>query len=158
MWITNKSDYLIVDSRPWVISLILGGVIFGLLAWSAVSLFQGDIITALMPLPIVVFMALFVWAFVRRNQLILHAANQTVTHRRRTLLRYSTVTYDLAHLSHADVADSHMSDGAPTHRMMFHITDGMDAGAHPFTVAYTSGYGAKHGANAVNRWLAARRS
>ncbi len=151
-------EQLIVENNPLLITILLSvmGLVFvgsgvGILA-------SGDIGFGLLWLGFTIpFFGLFFVLFVRRNQLILDATAGTVTHRRKSLIKYTEVVHELAHLGEAIVEPSHSGGNGPTHRMSLVLTGGMDKGTHPFTLAYTSGGGARRGADAVNRWLAARR-
>ena len=157
MKITNTPDLLVIDKRPWIIGLLLIGVIFGLLTSSVLSLLSGSVWGTLAPLPVVAFVGFFFWAFVRRSQLLLNAVDRTATLRNRTMSNYTEVVHDLDHLSGAILETSGGSDG-DVYRMTLQIKAGMDEGLHPFTESYSSGPNANKAVEAVNTWLARLRA
>jgi len=157
MKISHTPDLLIIDNTPWLFGIILMAAVFGAIVSGLFLLVTGDGITALWHVPLVAFLMIFVWAFVRRNQLLLDARARTVTHRRRTIFSHTEVIHDLSHLAETFVEESRGKNG-PTYRMTLRLGAGMDRGDHPFTMAYTSGPGARRASNAVNDWLRDRRS
>ncbi|MFK7836027.1 MAG: hypothetical protein AB8B60_07395 [Sulfitobacter sp.] len=92
--------------------------------------------------------------FIRRTQLILDAPRNLVELRRRSWIKYYTMTWELSYLDHAIVETSNSGD-TPTHRAALVISGGMDAGTHPITLVYSSGRGARRAESAINTWLAA---
>jgi len=99
------------------------------------------------------FFGVFVALFVRRNQLVLNRQTGELLHRRRTIFGHTERRFELAALAMAEVEHSR-SDGKQTRRMVYVVTEGPDAGTHPFTMAYSSGDNARRAADAVNSWLA----
>lgn len=152
----NTPDLLIIDNAPWLLSFLLAGSILMPVGFAINALFSGDIQTGLRVLVIGGgFGALFFAAFVSRDQLVLDRRDNRVEMRRRTLFRQTSIRHDLRYLRRAIVQTSR-SDNSDTHRMTLELDGGMDPGLHPFTTAYTSGKGARRGADAVNAWLAAQ--
>ncbi len=150
---------LILENRPVLITVLLSVMALVFVGSGAGIMASGEVWFGLFWLGFTIpFFGLFFVLFVRRNQLILDAEAGTVTHRRKSLLNYTEVVHDLADLGEAIVETSHSGEGGATHRMSLVLTGGMDAGTHPFTLAYTSGRGARRGADAVNRWLDAHRA
>ena len=151
----NTPDLLIIDNTPWLVGILLAGMILMPVGFGINALFSGDIQTGLLVLILGGgFGALFFAVFVRRNQLVLDRRDNRVEMRRRTLFRQTSIRHDLRHLRRAIVQTSR-SDNSDTHRMTLELDGGMDPGLHPFTSVYTSGKGARRGADAVNAWLTA---
>ena len=92
--------------------------------------------------------------FVRRTQLILDAGRDLIELRRRGWINHTVMTWELKDLDRAVVQTSR-GGKTDTHRAALVISGGMDAGTHPVTLVYSGGRGAKHAADAVNRWHAA---
>ncbi|WP_281981018.1 hypothetical protein [Thalassorhabdomicrobium marinisediminis] len=153
--VSQTPELLILENQPWLIAVILGGMSLGFVALGVGVMASGDVVAGLVVILIVgAFFGLFLWAFVRRNQLILDRTAGTLTHRRRTLRGYRETVHELAHLQEA-VIQSSSGSGSNTHRMAYVLGGGMDVGTHPFTEVYTSGRGAQTAVQAVNGWLAA---
>lgn len=151
-------EQLIVENNPLLVTVLLIVMAAVFVAAGLIALLAGEVVFGLIWLGFTIpFFGLFFVLFVRRNQLILDAGAGTVTHRRKSLLKYTEVIHELDHLDRAIVESSHSSEGGSTHRMSLVLSGGMDKGLHPFTLAYTSGSGARRGADAVNRWLEALR-
>lgn len=153
MKITQTPDVLIIENRPWIIGTIFGLLMFATLAMAVFMAVDGNIWAALGCLAGAAFVLLFIWAFVRRNQLILDRPAGTVTHSRRTVFRYTRRTYNLSDLARASVQSSTTDKGNSVHRMALHFTGGMDEGVHPFVDAFVSGGGSHRSTDAVNDWL-----
>ncbi len=91
--------------------------------------------------------------FIRRTQLILDRTRNLVELRRRSWIKYYTMSWQLNFLDRAIIQTSRSGD-TDTHRAALVITGGMDAGTHPITLVYSSGSGARRAASAINDWLA----
>lgn len=100
--------------------------------------------------------------FVERLQVILDAAAQTATIRRRTMLGHRETTLPLVELVRA-TTESTTSSGKSRQRLFrptLVLDDGTGAGEilHPITEVFSSGTGAARLVAAINDWLAASRS
>lgn len=152
--VRNTPEQLILRSVPWVLGIIFAGAILGMTAAALNGLLEGDYTFALMMMLFgPVFMGLFFALFIRRDDLILDRSRDLLELRHATVLGRHKVQHKLQHLSKAMVQTSN-SDNAKTHRVALVLESGMDAGVHPVTEVYTSGYGATRAVDAINAWLA----
>ncbi|ROT99383.1 hypothetical protein [Histidinibacterium lentulum] len=157
MKIERTPDLLVIDNRPIFIAALLSIMLLAFMAGGIRMLMeglwgQGLLFVLGMPLFFGVFFALFV----RRNQLVLNRQTGELLHRRRTIFGHTETRFELAALAGAEVQYSR-SDGKQTRRMAYVLSEGPDAGTHPFTTAYSSGNNAQRAADAVNAWLAEAR-
>lgn len=155
MKVERSPGLLVIDHRPVFVAAVLSIMLLAFVGAGLTMLFDGVIGQALLflfgaPLFIGIFFALFV----RRNQLILNRQTGEVLHRRRTLYSHTEQRFDLSMFEGAEVERNPSSDGKPTFRMAYVLSDGPDAGTHPFTMPYSNGNGAQRAADAVNEWLA----
>ena len=104
-------------------------------------------------LGIPLFLSLFIFAFVRRDDLILDRSRNLLELRHSTFRGRTKVQHKLEHLERAIVQSSRSSKGGTTHRIALILDGGMDEGTHPVTPVYVSGNGAKRGVDAINAWL-----
>ena len=143
----NTPARLIVEDRPILITVLLSiffictlaGAIFALIAreWMVAGFFT--FFTA--------FVALFIYVFVRRVQVIFDRINRTITFRARNLMGYTQVIYPLDELSHA------IKEGYETARCVLIFDKGMSEGQHPVTEYSTSGPAPQRLTDAINAWL-----
>lgn len=151
----NTPELLIIDSKPWLVGIILAAMVLVAVAIGLGMMMSGEVLTGILVAVLGgAFTGLFFAIFVRRNQLVLDRRDNRLEMRRRTLFRHTRVRHDLHHLRRA-IVETSRGDKQDTHRMTLELDGGMDAGLHPFTAVYTSGRGARRGADAVNGWLAA---
>lgn len=153
----NIPEQLIIENRPWVISvaLIAGGLLF---LGIGLSIFLSGEMWGLffMAASLIPFGLLF--AFARRTQVLFLKTDGTLVFRRRTLIGSSSITHRLDEVSNAIVETSHSSNGGPTHRVALVFNSGQSAGTHPLTLAYDN-FGKHHEtAHEINAWLAQARS
>ena len=148
----NTPQQLIVENNPVWLAVILGvsTLIFVGVGLSKLSqdLWTGAAIIG----AALVMGAIFNLAFVRRSQFIFDRPGNLVEMRRKSLVRYTKRSWELAHLERA-IVQSSRSDDTTTYRAALVFTDGMDAGTHPITLVYSSGRGASRAAEAINNWL-----
>lgn len=158
MKITSTHDLLVIDTRPWVSTVVLSGCFFGFLAWMVALIYGGKYLPASGVAVLIALTLWFMWAYVRRNQLVLNGVDQTMIHRRRTLFSYRQVSYNLSDLSEAFVEPQPSGEKGPPHfRMVLRIIGGMDAGDLAFIDAYLANTNAERATTAVNDWLVAYR-
>ncbi len=146
----DTADLLILDDRPLVVAGVLLVALLVMIGIGIAQIAAGEVLVGL---AFAVLGGGFAFGgmlvFVRRNQLVLDRAGGQVLMRRRTFLRYSEQRFALEQLERAVVQTSRSGD-TDTHRMALVI----GGAVHPFTAVYTSGRGARRGADAVNDWLA----
>lgn len=149
---TNTPELLIVEDRPWLLGVMLGGFILLFVAIGLSMLSSGEMAGWFVLLfgggmGVVAFMA-----FVRRVQAVFHRSEGWVEIRRANVLRRQTVRHELHEVSRAVVQELSGKDG-PTRRVALIFDDGPSAGTHPLRLAYTN-YGNPQGvADAINAWL-----
>ncbi len=149
----NTPDQLIIAHTPWLIGFFL--IIF-ILIFVAVGLFTmsetliGGLFFALMGGGIG--FAAFA-AFVRRIQLVLDRPSDTITIRTRSLFGFKEVQHALSSLSHAVLESTTSSKGNTLYRPTLILDQGMSAGPHPLTNAYTNATGPGLVVDAINTWL-----
>jgi len=147
----NIPEQLIIENRPWVISLALiatGLIFIGI----GLSIFLSGELMGLffMVMGLVPFGLLF--AFARRTQALFLGPEGKLIIRRRTLLGGSTIEHRLDEVGKAIVQSSTGDNGA-TYRVALIFPEGQSAGTHPLTLAYDN-YGDHHGmADTINAWL-----
>lgn len=153
--VRNTPEQLIIRNAPWVIGIVLA---LGILALSAASLYgiaQRDYkFAAIMFACGPIFVGLFFAIFVRRDDLVLDRSRDLIELRHATVRGRHKVRHDLRNLEQAVIQTHDSGKGVPTHRVAIVLNGGMDAGTHPITPVYTSGYAAERAANAINAWLA----
>ena len=151
--VCNTPEQLILRSVPWVLGIIFAGAILGMSAVGMNGLFTGDLkLAVIMFLCGPVFMGLFFAVFIRRDDLILDRSRNLLELRHATVLGRRKIRHELKHLSRAMVQTSN-TDNGKTRRVALELEGGMDAGVHPVTEVYTSGYGATRAVDAINDWL-----
>jgi hypothetical protein len=156
--VRNTKDQLILTSVPWIIAIVFLCALLGMLAFGISGLFDGDWLKAmggLIGFP--AFLALFIVAFVRRDDLILDRTRNLVELRHSTFLGRTRVKHTLGDLGKAELQSS-SSDGDTTYRIALVLETGMDQGTHPVTPVYSNDKGAQRGVAAINAWLAAHKS
>lgn len=157
MKIERSADVLVIDNRPVAVAVILSLMLLVFMGAGLAMMFDGMIwrgVLFLLGAP--AFFGIFFAVFVRRNQLILNRQTGEVLHRRRTIYNYTERRFELSAFAEAEV-ERGRSDGQTTYRMVYILSEGPDAGRHPFTMSYSSGSGAQRAADAVNDWLAEAR-
>ncbi|WP_415401576.1 hypothetical protein [Tateyamaria sp. SN3-11] len=144
--VRNLPSQLILAHAPWVLG---GGLIVCIVACAAAGLAltaQGELVgLGTVALGAGVPIGIFALA-IKRDQVILDAATQTVTVQRRTLLSYHQMTYPLDTLRRAEVET--FSDTARA-TLTFHDT----TPPYPLVEAYNSGNGPAQAADTINVWL-----
>ena len=98
----NSSDLLILDETPWLIGLILAGVIVIATICVAILPFRGYP-EGLIGLPFLIIGTILFKGFVRRDQAVFDRSAGTVTLRHRTLTSYASETIPLDTVEHAEV-------------------------------------------------------
>lgn len=153
---TNSPDLLIIEDRPLFIAIAL---ILFTLAFSGAGLFmiaEGEWWGLFFMLFGGGMGVLFFGIFVRRVQVVFHRPEGYVEVRRRNVFGARKVRHDLTEIARAELQTSRSSDGPDTHRVALVIENGQSAGAHPITVAYSSGSGHQRCKEAINDWLSGR--
>ena len=148
----NLPEQLIIENRPWVVSLAL---VAGWLLFFGIGLsifLSGDLMGLIFMVASVV-PVILLYFFARRTQVLFLGPQGTLTIRRKTLLGSSTVEHRLHEVDRAIVQTSTSSDGGATYRVALVFPDGQSAGTHPLTLAYTN-FGDHHAmADTINAWL-----
>lgn len=140
-------DQLIVEDRPLLITVVLSTLFLGTLAGAISALSAGEIAVAFFFACFTAFVGLFIFVFVRRVQLIFDRPQNTVTFRKRSLLRHRETVRALDELSHA------ITEGFDTKRSVLVFATGMSEGHHPVTDYSTSGPRPKRITDTINAWL-----
>ncbi|MGB5559221.1 MAG: hypothetical protein WBN04_14565 [Paracoccaceae bacterium] len=153
----NDPDLLIVEERPWVLGVILGGGALVLFWVGMVRLIALEL-AGFAYIAMGLFLLLFLYLFVRRVQVVFHRPEGWVEIRQRTLTRYDRIRHDLAEIERAMVQTSNSGDGGPTHRVALVIPEGQSKGKHPLTSYYAGGSGADSATKAINGWLDSART
>lgn len=154
MKVERTPELLVIDNRPVFVAVMLSIMLLAFVGAGISTIVAGEILQGLLfVLGVPLFIGVFFALFVRRNQLILNRQTGEVLHRRRTLYSHTERRFDLSVFKGAEVERNPSSDGKSTYRMVYILSDGPEAGTHPFTVPYSSGNGAQRAANAVNDWL-----
>lgn len=154
---TDTPELLIVDDKPIILGialtvfiLIFAGIGLGLMFsgewWGLVFLVVGG------GLGLGAF-----WAFVRRVQVVFHRPDGYVEFRRRNIFSGSTLRFELAEISRAEIEESRSNEGGATWRVVLVIDEGQNVGRYPITLAYSNGGGHHRAADAINDWLSAGR-
>ena len=148
----NLPQQLIVEDRPWLVSLLLVGIALVFAGAALATLSSGEPIIAFF-LGLGAFMGvLALFLFTRRVQIIFDRPSDSVTIRRRSMRGTTEVKHKLSNLGEA-VVETMSGDGADTYRVSLVLTDGMSAGRHPVTGYYVSGKSAPRLAQEINAWL-----
>lgn len=153
--VRNTPDQLILRSVPWVVAVMLSVMMLAVIAFGLNALFEGnmtDTFWGLFAIPL--FMSIFLFAFVRRDDLILDRSRNLLELRHSTFRGRTKIQHKLEHLGRAKLQSSRTSKGGTTYRIALELDGGMDAGTHPVTPVYAGGNGAKRGVDAINAWLA----
>ena len=143
----NTPNQLIVEDRPFLITLLLGFILFASSAGALDAFSYGEFGVGLMLLFTTAFVGLCIFLFVRRVQLIFDRKKNTLTFRSRNLARYQEIVHKLDELSHA------VTRGGDTQRSVLIFNKGMSKGEHPVTKYSTSGPAPKRITDAINAWL-----
>lgn len=148
----NLPEQLIIENRPWVISLALvaGWALFFAIGLSIFLSGQpmGLIFMAASVIPLIL-----IYFFARRTQVLFLRPEGQLIIRRKTLLGSSQVVHELNEVDHAIVQQSSTKDGGATYRVALVFPEGQSAGTHPLTLAY-SNFSDHHGmADTINAWL-----
>ena len=143
----NTPARLIIEDRPMLISIMLGLFFLGTLTGALFSWAAGEMFVALFFTAFTAFIALFIFVFVRRVQVIFDRLTDTITFRARNFRNYSETVYPLHELSHAE------KHGYDTARCVLIFDKGMSAGEHPLTAYSTSGPAPQRVTDAINAWL-----
>ena len=143
----NTQHRLIVEDRPLLISIMLGLFFFGTLIAALVSWAAGEIAVGIFFSVFTAFIALFIFVFVRRVQVIFDRLANTITFRARNFRNYTETVFPLDEMSHAE------KHGYDTARCVLIFHKGMSAGEHPLTAYSTSGAAPQRVTDAINAWL-----
>ena len=152
--VENTTDRLVLKSVPWIIAIMLSGMLLAVIAFGLSALFAGNMTDAfwgLLAIPL--FLSIFLFIFVRRDDLILDRSRNLLELRHSTFRGRTRVQHKLEHLERAMIQSSQSDSGGKTYRIALVLNGGMDAGTHPVTAVYASGNGAKRGADAINNWI-----
>ncbi|SFR59006.1 hypothetical protein [Litoreibacter janthinus] len=151
----NIPEQLVIENRPWVISLALvaGGLLF---IGIGLSIFLSGELMGLvfMGLGLIPFGMLF--AFARRTQVLFLGPEGKVIIRRRSLLGGSTIEHRIDEVSEA-IVQSSTGDKGTTYRVALSFPHGQSAGIHPLTLVYDNFSDHRGMANIINSWLTAHR-
>jgi len=151
--IQNTPTRLVVQERPWLVSLIVCLVILAMTSEGIALLYQGDFVVSFYILLFALVVALLILFLVaRRVQVILDTVSNQMIIRRKPMTQFTSFTHDFNDLSHAYVETQGDSDG-DTHRPVFVLVGGISAGEHHMTIYTQSGLGPEHIVTAVNDWL-----
>ncbi|SHE97252.1 hypothetical protein SAMN05444273_103311 [Litoreibacter ascidiaceicola] len=148
----NLPEQLIVENRPWVVSLALVGgwlLFFGIgLSILLSGQAMGLIFMAASFIPVVL-----LYFFARRTQALFLRSEGKLVIRRKTLLGGSVVEHQLHEVQNAIVQASHTKKGGTTYRVALVFPEGQSAGIHPLVFAYDN-FSDHHGiADTINQWL-----
>ncbi len=143
----NTSARLIVEDRPLLISIMLGALFLGTASGAFFALLAREWMVAAFFTFFTAFVALFLYVFVRRVQVIFDRLNNTITFRSRNFGGYTEVVHSLGDLSHA------IKEGYDTARCVLVFDKGMSEGHHPVTEYSTSGPAPQRITDAINAWL-----
>ncbi|MFK7751507.1 MAG: hypothetical protein AB8B51_03060 [Sedimentitalea sp.] len=151
----NTPEQLILDVTPWLwgIGLVVFTLIFAVVSF--VVLMEGDVAIALVSLTGCAMGALAFAVFVRRAQIILDRTADTLVIRRRSVFGYSAVEHPLSALTHAELDTTPGNQGRRMSRPVLVLGDGMSAGHHPITQAYTNSPQPGRMVDIINDWLKA---
>ena len=149
---TKTAELLVIDDRPWLFGIMLGGGAMMFVFAGLKELVQGGIGGIFFLLGATVFM-LFFYFFVRRTQAVFHGREGWLEIRRRNLLGYKRIRHDLSEIERAMVESSSDGDGGVNYRVTLIIPRGQSAGRHPLTQVYTGGQAANKASEAINAWL-----
>ncbi len=153
MRVTRRTpDQLIVEDRPWLITIALSVIFLGTVSLTVFLIAASEFLIALCISGFAAYIGLFIAVFVQRIQVIFDRSAGTVTHRKRSLLRYREVVRPLGELDRA------VCTGGDTKRPELVFGTGMSGGQHPITVSSVSGPGPERIAEAINDWLNTRQT
>lgn len=150
--LTNTQEMLILDHKPWLLSL---GLIAGLLTFLAIggsALLNGEVLFGMMFAGV----GIAVWgicfmAFAKRVQVILDMQAGQIVKRKRSVLGYAQDVYPLQALRGAELEETR-SDGSTLYRPVL-VMDGQPN--LPVVSFYTNGFGPHRTADAINAWVEA---
>jgi hypothetical protein len=152
---TNTPDLLVLDHKPWLLSLsmLVGLLIF--LGVGSTALMQGEVLFGLMFSGI----GTLAWggcflAFSKRVQLIFDARAGQIVKRKRSFFGYAQDVYPLDALCGAELEETRR-DGSSMYRPVLVMTGQPNL---PVVSYYTNGSGPRRTTEAVNLWLEARQS
>jgi len=151
--IRNEPASLILEERPILAGLLIGGMILIFAAIGFGLLGNGEIIGGIMFFGGGVGIGgLSFWAFVRQTQLWLDRASGQFVLRERSVGGMTEITGPLADIKEAILQTSHGSKGGVTRRAALRCV-GKTNRIIPLTGVYTNGAGPRRAAQAVNDWL-----
>ncbi|WP_424940642.1 hypothetical protein [Aliiroseovarius sp. S253] len=153
--LTKTPDLLVLDHKPWLLSL---GMIAGLLIFLGIgfnALMDGELVFGLMFAGI----GTLTWGvcfvvFAKRVQMIFDTKAGQIVKRKRSVLGYAQDVYPLEDC-HGAVLEESRSDGSTTYRPVL-VFDGQPN--LPVVGYYTNGSGPRRTADAINAWFAERQS
>lgn len=143
----NTEDRLIVEDRPLLVTIVLGVLFLGTLAGAISAFAAGEFAVGVFFTCFTAFVALFIFVFVRRVQVIFDRLSGTLTFRAQNLMGYKEIVHPLDDLSHA------IKEGYDTSRCVLVFDKGMSEGTHPVTTYSTSGPRPQRITDAINAWL-----
>ena len=154
----NTPDQLIIESKPWLIGVMILLFILIFVGAGLAMIAQGDWIGLLFAgfgggLGILGF-----WAFVRREQVIFHRPQGFLELRRKTIFSMTRVRHDLGEVSRAIVEESRSTKGAILQRVTLEFDRGQSTGRHPLTEAYSNIGNPSAIADTINAWLDSARA
>ena len=148
MKVTRQTEHrLIVEDRPLLISIMLGLFFLGTLTGMLISVSAGEVAVTLFFAAFTAFIALFIFVFVRRVQVIFDRTDNTIKFRARNMRGFTEIVHPLSDLSHA------IKEGYDTARCVLIFDKGMSEGQHPLTAYSTSGPAPQRVTDAINAWL-----
>lgn len=153
--LTNTQEMLILDHKPWLLSL---GMIAGLLIFLAIggsALLNGELLFGLMFAGIgTVVWGICFMVFAKRVQLILDMEAGQIVKRKRSVLGYAQDVYPLDALRGAELEETR-SDGSTMYRPVLVMNGQPNL---PVVSYYTNGSGPRRTADAINAWIEAHLS
>lgn len=154
----NTPDQLIIESKPWLIGVMILLFILIFVAVGLAMIANGE----WMGLFFVVLGGglgvLAFWAFVRRMQVIFHLPKRYVELRRKPIFSMTRVRHDLGEVSRAIIEESRSSKGAILQRVTLEFDSGQSRGRHPLTEAYSNIGNPSAIADTINAWLDSARA
>lgn len=153
--LTNTPDLLVLDHKPWLMSLAMLAGLINFLGVGLNALMEGEILFGVMFSGI----GTLAWggcflAFSRRVQLIFDARAGQIVKRKRSFFGYAQDVYPLAALRGAELEETRR-DGSSMYRPVL-VLDGQ--ANLPVVSYYTSGSDPRRTVDAINAWHDARQS
>jgi hypothetical protein len=151
---TDTPDELRIDYVPWLVGLGLIAFTLVFVAGGIASILGGNVQQGLFAILLGGGIGLgAIFAFTERTQFWADRRSGTVVMRRRTLLKQTEQRIDLDKVTGATVQISHSTGGNQTTRPAITLRDGQEL---PLRNTFTGGGAARHVAQRIEAWLAAK--